>query len=50
MANANAANVERMLQNATPATNDTVISVEVDPIWEALADCPITLTMSKLLN
>ena len=22
----------------------------MDPIWEALADCPITLTMSKLLN
>ena len=50
MAKANAANVERMRQDAAPATSDTVISTEVDPIWEALADCPITLTMSKLLN
>ena len=24
--------------------------VEADPIWAALAKCPITLTMSKLLN
>ena len=23
---------------------------EADSIWEALVDCPITLTMSKLLN
>ena len=23
---------------------------EADPIWQALANCPITLTMSKLLN
>ena len=50
MAKANAVNVERMRQDAAPATSDTVISTEVDPIWEALADCPITLTMSKLLN
>ena len=50
MAKANAANVERMRQDAAPATIDTVISAEVDPIWEALMDCPITLFMSKLLN
>ena len=50
MAKANAANVERMRQDVAPATNDRVISVEVDPIWETLADCPMTLTMSKLLN
>ena len=31
-------------------TANAVSPVEVDPIWEALADCPITLTMSKLLN
>ena len=50
MAKANAANVEQMREDAAPTTSDTVISTEVDPIWEALADFPITLTMSKLLN
>ena len=33
-----------------PGITDTVSPVEVDPIWEALVDCPITLTMRKLLN
>ena len=50
MAKANAVNVERMRQDAAPATSDTVISAEEDPIWETLTDCPITLTTSKLLN
>ena len=50
MAKANGANVERMRQDVAPATTDAVSPSEVDPIWEALADCPITLTMSKLLN
>ena len=31
-------------------TANAVSPVEVDPIWEALADCPITLTIRKLLN
>ena len=39
-----------MRQDTTPGTTDTVSPIEVDPIWEALADYPITLTMSKLLN
>ena len=50
MAKANAANVEQLHQDTTPITTDTVIPAEVDPIWEALANCPITLTMRKLLN
>ena len=50
MAKANAANVERMQQDAAPTTSDKVNSTEVDLIWEALVDCPITLTMRKLLN
>ena len=45
-----AANVERMRQDTAPGTTDTVSPIEVDPIWEALADCSITLTMSKHLN
>ena len=32
------------------APTDVVNPVEGDPIWEALTDFPITLTMSKLLN
>ena len=44
VAKANVANVERMRQESASGT------IEVDPIWEALADCPITLTMRKLLN
>ena len=50
MAKANTANVEWMRQYATLATSNTVILIEVDMISETLADCPITLTMSKLLN
>ena len=50
VAKANVANVERMRQDTASVTTDVVIPVEVDPIWEVLADCPITLTMSKLLN
>ena len=50
VANANTTNVQWMCQDTTPVTTDAVIPTEVDPIWEALADCPITLTMSKLLN
>ena len=47
---ANAANIERMRQESTSDTPEIKNTVEADPIWEALADCPITLTMSKLLN
>ena len=47
---ANAVNIERMLQDVTLATTDAVTPSDIDPIWQALADCPITLTMSKLLN
>ena len=50
MAKGNAANAEWMRQDTTPGTTDVVSPIEVDPIWEGLADCPITLTMSKLLN
>ena len=50
MAKANTANVERMRQYATLATSDTIISTEVDLISETLADGPITLSMSNLLN
>ena len=50
VAKANATNVERMRQDTAPGTTDAVNPIEVDPIWESLADCPITLTMSKLLN
>ena len=46
VAKANTANVERMHQDTTPGTTNAVNPVEVDPIWEDLADCPITLTMS----
>ena len=42
--------IERMHQDTTPVITDVVIPTEVDPIWEALADFPITLTMRKLLN
>ena len=47
---ANAVNIERMLQDVTLATTDAVTPSDIDPIWQALADCPITLTMSKLLS
>ena len=47
---ANAANIERMRQESTSDTPEIGSTAEADPIWEALADCPITLTMSKLLN
>ena len=50
VAKANAASVEQMRQDSAPGTADAVSSVEVDPIYEALTDYPITLTMSKLLN
>ena len=39
-----------MRQDVAPDTTDVVIPSKVDPIWEALPDCPIVLTMSKLLN
>ena len=41
---------ERHPKNVATATTDAVIPSEVDPIWESLADCPITLTMGKLFN
>ena len=47
---ATAVNVEQMRQDVAPATIGAVILSEGDPIWEALADCLITLTMRKLLN
>ena len=47
---ANADNVERMRQESASGTTNAGSPAEADPIWEALADCPITLTMSKLLN
>ena len=39
-----------MCQESASSTTETGSPTEADPIWEALADCPITLTMSKLLN
>ena len=50
VAKANAANVKRMRQDTAPSTTNVLSPVEVDPIWEALADRPITLTTRKLLN
>ena len=39
--------MQRELTSEAPKIRNVV---EGDPIWEALADCPITLTMSKLLD
>ena len=50
VAKANATNVERMRQESASGTTDAGKPAEVDPIWEALAECSITLTISKLLN
>ena len=47
---ANAANVARMRQETTSAVPEGRHDTEENPIWDALADCPITLTMSKLLD
>ena len=48
---ANVANKERMRQesanNSLPMEEDTL---SPDPIWQALADCEITMTMEKLLR
>ena len=47
----NAANAERMKQesaNANLRTEENALSP--DPIWQALADCEITMTMDKLLR
>ena len=46
----NAANIKRMRQELVSGIPKAGSTVEADPIWEALVDCPITLTMSKLLN
>ena len=45
---ANATNIERMRRESTSEAPEMRNVVEVDPIWEALVDCPITLTMSNL--
>ena len=50
VAKANAANVARMRQETTSAAPKDRHDTEEDPIWDILADCPITLTMSKLLD
>ena len=50
MAKANVANVKQMRQDVAPAITDVVTPSDMDPMWEALVDCPITLTMSKILN
>ena len=39
-----------MRQESASGTTNAGSPAEADPIWESLADCPITLTMSKLLN
>ena len=39
-----------MRQESTTKAPPEVVVAETDPIWQALADCLITLTMSKLLN
>ena len=48
---ANAATTERMRQESAnkslPVEEDTL---SPDPIWQALADCEITMTMEKLLR
>ena len=41
---------ERMREDTTLGPTDVARPVEVDLIWEALADSLIMLTMSKLLN
>ena len=46
----NAANIKRMRQELVSGIPKAGSTVEADPIWEALVDFPITLTMSKLLN
>ena len=47
---ANEENVERIHQESTLAAVMEDTPPVNDPIWQALADCPITLTMSKLLK
>ena len=47
---ANEANVEWMRKDNTPTTIEEDTPPEIDPIWQALTDCSIMLTMSKLLN
>ena len=47
---ANATNVARMRWELTSEAPEIRNAVEGDPIWEALANYPITLTMSKLLD
>ena len=39
-----------MWQESTPTTTTEDVVQEANPIWQALAYCPITLRMSKLLN
>ena len=50
IAKANATNVARMQQETTSAVPKDRHDTKEDPIWDALANCPITLTMSKLLD
>ena len=50
MTKANEENVEWMRQDNTPTFVEEDTLLEIDLIWQALADCPITLTMSKFLN
>mgnify|MGYP006957877793 CR=1 FL=1 len=48
---ANEANGERMKQESVSATTqieDKALSL--DPLWQALEDCEVTLTMDKLLR
>ena len=50
MTKANEANVEQMRQDNIPTAVEEDNPSETHAIWQALADCPITLTMSKILN
>ena len=50
MTKANEENVEWMRQDNTPTFVEEDTLLEIDLIWQALADCPITLTMSKILH
>ena len=47
---ANEENVERIHQESTLVAVMEDTPPVNDPIWQALGDCPITLTMSKLLK
>ena len=50
MEKANAANAERMRQESAQLGPIEEDFGSPDPVWEALADCEVTVTMEKLLQ